>query len=49
MIKTAISKLIIAVVLTITLISGSGVIAEQAGFDIAPALHACGHNSGGGC
>ncbi len=48
MITKNITKLVIAVVLTISIISGSGVVAEQIGLDVTSSVQACGNAGGGG-
>lgn len=44
-----ITKLFFAVVLTLAITMGSGIITEQAGLSPAPAVYACGNSGGGGC
>ncbi|MEM7128024.1 MAG: hypothetical protein AAF702_16940 [Chloroflexota bacterium] len=47
--KNTIAKFVVAVALTIATITGSGVVAEQVGWDITQSASACGPGSGGGC
>ena len=49
--KKNIAKFVVAIVLTITTITGSGVIAEQMGVEISPSVYAneCSSGAGGGC
>lgn len=45
----SVTKLVVAVALTIAVITSSGVVAEQVGLDVTPSVYACGGNNGGGC
>lgn len=51
MIKKNITKLVVAVALTLAVAFGSGIAAEQVGLDITPSAYAgpCGSGAGGGC
>lgn len=48
-IKNVIAKVVIALVLTFVTLAGSGVVAEQMGFEGTPSVYACGGGNGGGC
>lgn len=43
------TKVMLAVVFTLALTLGAGLIAEQSGFSTAQPAYACGHANGGGC
>ncbi|MEM7129818.1 MAG: hypothetical protein AAF702_26025 [Chloroflexota bacterium] len=44
------AKFIVAVVLTLSVALGSGIVAEEIGVSVTPSLYACtGHGGGGGC
>lgn len=43
------TKVMLAVVFTLALTLGSGLIAEQSGFSTAQPAYACGTANGGGC
>ena len=48
----SIAKIVVAIALTLTVITSSGVIADQIGLDIVESVYAgdtCGSSSGGGC
>ncbi|MEM7127181.1 MAG: hypothetical protein AAF702_12690 [Chloroflexota bacterium] len=49
MISKRLTQLVVAFVLTVAVASGSGVVAEQLGFDVTPTIYACSSQSGGGC
>lgn len=49
MIKNHISKLVIAVVLTLVTITSASVVGEQVGLDITPNVYAGPCHGGGGC
>lgn len=42
-------KTLLAFVLVLSILFGSGVIAEKTGVNLVPIAHACGASSGGGC
>ncbi|MEM7130634.1 MAG: hypothetical protein AAF702_30195 [Chloroflexota bacterium] len=45
-----IAKFVVAILLTIATITGSGVVAGQVGLDVTSSIYACsGGNNGGGC
>jgi len=44
-----ITKLFFAVMLTLAITMGSGIITEQTGLSLTPAVYACGNSGGGGC
>lgn len=43
-----ITKLIVAVVITLAITIGSGIVADEMGLSVTPTAHACTHGSGGG-
>ena len=43
------SKTLLAFVLVLSIIFGSGVVAEQTGINLVPTVYACGAGTGGGC
>ena len=49
MITKNLTKLMIAVALTLAVTLGSGIAAEEMGISITPVVSACGHAGGGGC
>lgn len=51
MISKNITKIIVAVALTLAVTFGSGVVADEIGFDVTPSVYAgqCSSTSGGGC
>lgn len=42
-------KILLAFVLVLSVIFGSGVVTEKTGVELIPVVHACGSGSGGGC
>ena len=48
-IKKIIAKFILVTVLTVVTAVGTGVVAQQIGFDIGPVVYACSNGGGGGC
>ncbi|MEZ4865991.1 MAG: hypothetical protein R3C14_32045 [Caldilineaceae bacterium] len=44
-----VTKLCVAIVLTLALTLGSGIVAEQIGLTLTPTVYACGNSGGGGC
>ncbi|MEM7128020.1 MAG: hypothetical protein AAF702_16920 [Chloroflexota bacterium] len=50
MISKNITKIVVAVALTLAVTLGSGVVADEIGFEITPSVSACsGGTTGGGC
>lgn len=47
--RYTIAKVVLAIVFTLALTLGSGLVAEQSGFSTAQPAYACAGNNGGGC
>ena len=47
--RYTITKVVLAIVFTLALTLGSGLVAEQSGFSMAQPAYACAGNNGGGC
>ena len=47
--RYTITKVVLAIVFTLALTLGSGLVAEQSGFSVAQPAYACSASNGGGC